>query len=84
MEVLNKPLTKKQIRSKADRNGCISGIVPFNVHNIINNDYQGFLEQLSETMVGTKYTLSNITFKVVGAIGNDILFEINGIVMDLG
>lgn len=63
-------LTKKEIISQQVANKRVSGIVSVRLGEVIERDYEEFLDLISEKLVGT-ILLSDINYKLVGSVEND-------------
>lgn len=73
MEVLYKALTIKQIKKRMDEDNYIEGIVAVDLSEIIDNDYDGFIDLISEKLVGDVF-LMDVEYSAVGCDGNDTIF----------
>lgn len=65
MNVLKKPMTIEEIKQNKDENNYVEGIIPVSLSNIIDNDLEGFLDIISEDLVG-RPTLMDVNYSVVG------------------
>ena len=64
MNILEKPYTEEEIRTKANNNR-IEGVIKIEMAQIIHSDMEEFLDILSEKLVGS-CLLSDISYKIVG------------------
>ena len=66
--VLTEHLTIEQMQelSKNDPNGYIEGVISFDLKDAIDNDFEGFLDIISEALTGTDI-LMDLNYSVVGA-----------------
>ncbi|WCK57417.1 hypothetical protein PP175_25455 (plasmid) [Aneurinibacillus sp. Ricciae_BoGa-3] len=64
MKVLSKPLTIQEIQEQAVDN-YIEGVVAVALSEIIERDFEGFLDLVSEALVGSSL-LMNVNYSVVG------------------
>ena len=65
MEIMKKQYTKEQIKELTKDKMWISGIVRMNVSDLIDHDFEDFLDICSEELTDT-YLLMEIDYKVVG------------------
>ncbi|MCA1320547.1 hypothetical protein LC085_11550 [Bacillus tianshenii] len=65
MNVLKKPMTIEEIKQNKDENNYVEGVLPVSLSNIIDNDLEGFLDIISEDLVGSP-TLMDVNYSVVG------------------
>lgn len=65
MLILEKPYTEEEIKTKADENNRIEGVIKIEMAQIIHSDMEEFLDILSEKLVGS-CLLSDISYKIVG------------------
>lgn len=84
-KALDKPLTLEEIQAKLEDNSTyIKGKVNVGLNFVINNDLEGFLDELSEKLIGD-VRLMDISYKVVGVSpdGNTLIVEVSGDVSQL-
>ena len=60
-----KPFTREQICEQADENGYLSGTVAVDPHDLIDGNYEGFLDLISERLIDS-VLLMDIQFMFVG------------------
>ena len=83
MEYLKQPLTIKEMKKRMDEDCYVEGIVSIELSTIIDNDFEGFLDIISELLVGHP-TLMNVNYSVVGHLEDDtILLKVSGDVSDI-
>ena len=73
------PITKPLTRRDMDEDGWVTGIVSVGLNDAVDNDLEGFLDLLSEALVGDSL-LMDVTYKVVGlgAGEDELLVEVRG------
>lgn len=76
---LAEPLTQEQMKAMKDEDGYITGIVSVDLSDIIDNNFEGFLDMTSEKLTGTKL-LMDISYKAVGVDkgGLTLFVEVTG------
>lgn len=74
--IIEKPLTIDQVRERMDSDGYITGIVRANKNDLIDNDLEEFLDDVSESLVGG--ILEDISYEFVGVDKGDVLVEVTG------
>lgn len=62
---IERPLTARQIRKGLDKDGYITGIVEIDLEEILSLDADGWLDLLSNKLVGNDL-LMDISYRVVG------------------
>jgi hypothetical protein len=78
MSHLLRPYTNEEIRLNLDHDGYISGEVAVALNDIIHTDFEGFLDLISEKLVGT-LLLADISYEVSGVSGSgDVVIKITG------
>lgn len=77
MAHLLKPFTVAEIRQNLDANGYISGDVLVDLSDIIDNDLEGFLDIISEKLVGNDL-LMDITYEVAGGSKDGVVINVTG------
>jgi hypothetical protein len=65
MEIMEKPYTKEQIKELTKDNLWISGIVRMDVSDLIDLDFEGFLDLCSEKLTDADL-LMEVDYKIVG------------------
>ena len=80
----NAPLTKDDIQGFMAAQGFVDGTVAVTVQELIDNDYEGFLDILENRLVGLQI-LSDIQEEMVGAdvTAGEVYFKVSGYVEDL-
>lgn len=79
MDYLKQPLTPEEIEDIVDENYYIEGIVAIKDREMINLDYESFLDTLSEKLTGSP-CLQEIQETMVGCIPekNLVLYKVVG------
>lgn len=78
--IVEHPYTPKEIRSSMKADDLISGVVKVELRDIINNDFEGFLDILSENLIGNP-CLMGIDYKIVGYEDDSLLhIKVTGMV----
>ena len=78
--IVEHPYTPKKIRSSMKADGLISGVVKVELRDIINNDFEGFLDILSENFIGNP-CLMGIDYKIGGYEDDSLLhIKVTGMV----
>ena len=84
MQVLEAPLTIEQIKSMVE--GKLSDFITVRVqvslNDIIENDFEWFLDELSEKVTGSIGGLTDIVYKPVDVTEGAIIIEVSGDVAD--
>lgn len=75
--VMTRAYTKKEIEERMDENNFVKGNVPFTMNELIDADYEGFLDLAAERLVNS-VMLMEIDTKVVGTVGETIIVEVSG------
>jgi hypothetical protein len=71
-EVLTRPLTAKEAVKAADENGYIEGVIQVKLSDLVNNDYENFLDVISNALFDGPY-LSDLQYEIVGCDRQDIV-----------
>lgn len=69
---LTKPMTIEEMKRNMNEDCFIKGNIAINLSDAIDNDFEGFLDVLSESLTGSPL-LMDISYKVVGFEDGDIL-----------
>lgn len=72
-----KPYTDDQVFKQMAQDGGIIGYVVVDLSEIIDHNYEGFLNLLSERLIGDQLLL-NVTHEVVACKGNELLIRVEG------
>ena len=76
--VLNKPLTIKEILKMVNENNSVTGLILIDLSDAINNDFEEFLDIIAAKFVGDT-TLMDINYKAVGVTPNgEIILHVSG------
>lgn len=80
MQIVQKPLTDEEIKEMVDEDNYISGVVIVSAYNMINGNYEDFLEGLSMKLIN-RPTLYEIQWEIVGHFDSgSVLIEVSGFV----
>lgn len=78
MSHLLRPYTSEEIRLNLDKDGYISGEVAVELNDIINADLEGFLDLISERLIGPS-VLADISYEVSGVNGTgQVVIKVTG------
>lgn len=79
----NAPLTLDDIQGFMAAQGYVDGTIAVTVQELIDNDYEGFLDILENRLVGLQ-VLSDIQEEMVGAdiTAGEVYFKVSGYVED--
>lgn len=72
---LGRPLTIEDMRSAPG--GIVRGVVAMGLTDVIDHNYDSFLDALSRLLVGSEL-LSDVHYRLVGTHGGEILVEVSG------
>lgn len=78
IQVLAKPYTEEEIKKEMSPDGTVSGNISVDITDIICRDFEGFLDFITEKLVGLEL-LSDIQYHVVGSDGDMIILSVSGI-----
>ena len=81
LPVLNRPYNRAEVVRKCTAGNRISGIVRISLYDLLENNQEGFLDQLNEELVGD-IMLSDWHYKVVGHKENDLFLFVEATVYD--
>ena len=77
-ELRHEPLTRAEIKAKSADN-YVEEVVPVSLSDLIDNDLEGFLDIVSEQLLGEQGMLSDISYDVVGSgVSDDIHIKVAG------
>ena len=79
LKYLQKPLSLEEIKSIANEDNCIEGIIAIEDSDMINNDFVAFLDILSEKLCNNS-CLMDIQYEMIGCIPEEnlILYLVSG------
>lgn len=84
LEYLMEPFTDEEILKEKDENNYVSGVIAVPITNVIDADYEGFLDLISTKLVNSD-CLMDIRYGVVGQTEDgDLLIEVSGDTSNLG
>jgi hypothetical protein len=59
----------------------IFGVV-VSLSSIINSDFEGFLDMLSEEATGSE-SMQDISYSLIGVLDGDLVFKVTGVITDI-
>lgn len=81
IDYLTAPMTEDELRYAADHNefGCVSGVVSVYLDEVVETDFEGFMDLLTERLCETGL-LADIFYSVAGTDPDDgsILVQVDG------
>lgn len=69
-EIMEKPYTEEELKKIANEDGAVEGIVAVGLNNVLETDFEGFLDIVSSLLIGN-VLLQDISYKVVGCDSDD-------------
>jgi hypothetical protein len=81
MMLIFSPLSKDQMREMVDVDFYVTVTVEMDLEDAIDNDHEGWLDILSSAVTGDEL-LMDISYKVVGIIGETLLIQVSGDVFE--
>ena len=76
--LMYEPYNRKQIEGIQNIAGDVSGIIPVDLHDFIDNDFEGLMD-IFESKLISEGVLSDISYKVVGTgMGDEIHIYVSG------
>ena len=91
--LLKKPLTKRALKNRADKDGRISVNIAIDLNSLIDSDLESINDFADETIIDTNVvagSLSDISYKVVGSIpvksgyfNGSVIINVNADVSDI-
>lgn len=83
VNVLEKPFTHEELKDMTkDDDIYIEGVVRISLDDIISNDFEVFLDIISDKLVESEVGLLDISYKAVGVDNGDILIMAGGVLSD--
>lgn len=80
--ILERALTHEELKKIVDKDGYIQAIIKVDLFDVIKTDAEGFLDMLSEQLIGS-VLLREINYNIVGSLGKKhILLEVTGNVLE--
>jgi len=76
---LDHPLNAVNISNQMANNGCVTGVVMVSLDELISNDLEGFLDILSNRLIGNSL-LQDVQYKVLSNHEDQLLIAVTGIV----
>lgn len=78
--------TPEEVIASRDENNYVTGYVQLHISDLIDNDYEGFLDLLSTALVGNEL-LMDINYDVVSMADsinpNELIFKVTGDVSNI-
>lgn len=65
MHILTEPMTIEEIKKNRSEDNYVEGIVPISLDQVIHNDFETFLDIISNKLVGS-ILLMDVNYSVVG------------------
>lgn len=75
--ILSEPYTLEELKAKADDNNIVYGWVSLPLHQVIDNDFESFLDNLSLKLTGTEL-LSGTNYELVCNDNDNLIFYVEG------
>lgn len=76
--LMYEPYNRKQIEGIQNIAGDVSGIIPVDLHDFIDNDFEGLMD-IFESKLISEGVLSDINYFVVGSgLSNEIHIKVSG------
>ena len=75
--ILSKPYTLEELKANADDNNIVYGWISLPLHQVIDNDFENFLDNLSLKLTGTEL-LSETNYELVCNDGDNLIFYVEG------
>lgn len=80
IEYLTEPMTIEEIKKNKDENNDVAGIISIHISDIIDRNYEDFLDYIAEMLVDN-VCLMSIDYEIVGInpdCKNEILLRVSG------
>lgn len=76
---IERPMTKEEVSAALDRDGYITGFVAISLTELIEQDRDYLLDEMSIALIGTK-KLYDIDFNLIGPLEEEdyVLFRVKG------
>ena len=75
--ILSKPYTLEELKANADDNNIVYGWISLPLHQVIDNDFENFLDNLSLKLTGTEL-LSGTNYELVCNDDDNLIFYVEG------
>ena len=77
-ELRHDVMTRAEIKEKSADN-YVEEVIPVSLHDLIDNNLEGFLDVMTEQLLGEQGLLSDIEYEVVGSgMSDDIHIRVSG------
>ena len=82
-EVITKPLTIEEMKNRINEDNYINGIVSVELSDLIDNDFENFLDIISEKLTNSP-CLMDVSYEVVGSGNGDTIYiKVMGDITDI-
>lgn len=75
--ILSEPYTLEELKANADDNNIVYGWVSLPLHQVINNNFESFLDNLSLKLTGTEL-LSGTNYELICNDDDNLIFYVEG------
>ncbi len=75
--ILSEPYTLEELKNRANNNNIVHGWVSLPLNQVIDNDFETFLDRLSCKLTGTEL-LSGTNYELVCNDDNNLIFYVEG------
>lgn len=75
--ILSEPYTLEELKQRANDNNIVHGWVSLPLHQVIDNDFEDFLDRLSLKLTGTEL-LSGTNYELVCNDDDNLIFYVEG------
>jgi hypothetical protein len=83
-EILQRPLTREQLLAMSGKhNGRVRGVIAVAWHDLLGREQEAFEEECCRRVTGSRYGLVDLSIRVAGCLGDEILLEVGGDVTHL-
>lgn len=76
-QILDKPMKIRQLID-SNRNGIVEAVVRIELNELIECDFESFLDTLSEKVTGSDCGLENISYEAVGVVDGAVAIHVAG------
>jgi len=84
MKIMDQPFSKDQLQDLSRKHdGRVRGVIAVPWFDLLDRSQEPFEEEICRRVTGSRYGLIDLTIKVAGCLGDDILFEVGGDVTHL-
>lgn len=75
--ILSEPYTLEELKQRADDNNIVYGWVSLSLHQVIDTDFESFLDNLSLKLTGTEL-LSGTNYELICNDDDNLIFYVEG------